>query len=626
MKPAVSSVVILFCLLAAPAIGQQNAVSTVPPSLIMELLSLGGDLETPAKPLYLSPTAIIASPDKKTVYVACQTAKRVLSIDCATQRVVQTILLPNEPTGLAISPDAATLYVTCASERWPSGMVCVVGTAGGTVTGRIPAGHFCRSPVISPDGSKLYVCNWFNNSVSVIDLASQTEAGRCAVTREPYAAALTPDGATLVVTNALPDQKATDTTTIACRVSLIDTKTFSVTASIPLPIGSHSLFGLCISPDGKYAFSTHLIARFTIPALTITAGWVHSNNLAIIDIANKKLFNDAELDYMNRGLANPWGVGCTGDGGLVCVLHAGTGEMSIIDLPQLLAKAGTTPDLSHDFAAILSIKTVVGLQAKGPRSLAIVDNKVYIAGYFSDSLDVVALNPSGAPTLSRVALSTPKPLTRQRQGESNFCDASLCMQKWQSCHSCHPFTRPDALNWILNSEVSAPKNVKSMLYTFQTPPTSWAGKRPAAGGQDGSVRAGIRSELFIDPNEDVAIALDTFLMRLKPVPSPHLVKGRLSESAKRGKLLYTRVGCHYCHPAPLYTNLKSYNVGVTDPFDANTSWDTPTVIESWRTGPYGHLGSFDRLEDIILLRGHSLDASTLSAQEIKELLEYILSL
>jgi YVTN family beta-propeller protein len=324
---------------ALPLRAQTNALATVPPNLIMELLGLNGDGETAARPKYLSPTAMIASPDKTCLYIAEQTAKRVVRFDCASRTVTATMLMPNEPTGLAISKDGATLYVTCASERWPNGMVAVVNAATGTVQKRIAVGHMARSPVLSPNGQTLYVCNWFNNDISVVDLAGQRDIARIPVTREPYAAALTPDGATLVVTNALPDQKATDTNAIACKIALVNTATRIVRASVALPVGSHSLFGLCITADGKFALATHLIGRFTIISNKLEGGWVHSNNLAIIDIAKGTLTNDVELDNSTQGFANPWGVGITGDAKYVCVLHAGSNSMTIIDLPQLLVKA-----------------------------------------------------------------------------------------------------------------------------------------------------------------------------------------------------------------------------------------------------------------------------------------------
>ena len=621
---------LLLFAVALSTFGQTDAKLVVPPSLLPELLALNGDLETAQKPKYLSPSALVASPDKKYVYIAEQTAKQVAKLDCATNTVIQLVQMPNEPTGIAISKDGATLYVTCSSERWPNGFVCVVSVTTGKVTKRIAAGFMARSPVLSPDGATLYVCNWLNNDVSVINLASGTETGRIAVTREPYAAAITPDGTTLAVTNSLPDQRATDTNTISGKVSLISTATNTVRAAVPIyPVGTHSLFGIFITPDGRYVLATHLVGRFTLPATTLTNGWVHSNNLAIIDIAAGKLVNDVELDNSTQGFANPWGLGCTGDGKYLCVLHAGSNTMTVIDLPQLLVKAQAGTDLSHNFSAIYSIKTSVALSTKGSRAIAVIDNKAYVAGFYSDSLQVISVTAlTSTPPSSFYSLGpgSGKPMTSERQGEFNFTDASICFQKWQSCFSCHPFFRPDALNWILNGDNNTPKNVKSMIYSWWTPPTSWAGKRPSAGGADGSIRTGIATELLIQPSEAIALPMDTFFMRMKPMPSRFLVKGRLSPSAANGRMLFTSVGCVNCHPAPLYTDQKFHNAGVINPFDPNTQWDTPSLIEAWRTSPYSHLGLYDNIKDMILLRTHNLGASLLSAQDLNDLVEYVSSL
>ena len=74
-----------------------------------------------------------------------------------------------------------------------------------------------------------------------------------------------------------------------------------------------------------------------------------------------------------------------------------------------------------------------------------------------------------------------------------------------------------------------------------------------------AVRSGLEAILFVDRPEAEAAAIDTYLKSLQPVPSPHLVDGRLSPAAERGRQLFhsERIACHRCHPAPLYTDLKS---------------------------------------------------------------------
>ena len=78
-----------------------------------------------------------------------------------------------------------------------------------------------------------------------------------------------------------------------------------------------------------------------------------------------------------------------------------------------------------------------------------------------------------------------------------------------------------------------------------------------------AVRAGIRYSLFTVQPPEVADAMDEYLKSLKPMPSPHLVKGKLSPPPKRGRKLFfdEKVGCADCHAGPLLTDLKSYDVG-----------------------------------------------------------------
>lgn len=282
----------------SPTHGASPLNSVAPPSVIFELLALNRDLPTAAQPKYLSPTDLVASPDSSTLYVALQTAKRIDVIDLATNTITKRIALPNEVTGLAVAPDGAKLYATCSSDLWPAGMVCEVEIGSGRVTRRMAAGHSARSPVISPDGKTLYVCNLFDNDVSVIDVTAGKETARIPVIRQPYCAGITPDGSVLVVANSLPAEASTDTVNVRSRISLIETDTRKVTDTIALPRGSKSTLGIAISPDGNYAFITHLIGQFTIPTLLIEGGWVHTNNCAIIDIKGHKLLNDKIEDML----------------------------------------------------------------------------------------------------------------------------------------------------------------------------------------------------------------------------------------------------------------------------------------------------------------------------------------
>ena len=493
--------------------------------------------------------------------------------------------------------------------------------------------------MVSPDGKMLYVCNQFNNNVSVFDLASKEEVAKIPVTREPVAAAITPDGRYLFVANHLP-AGAADKDYVAAEVTIIDTVARKVTAHIGLADGSIGVRGICISPDGKYAYITHIFARYKVPTTQLERGWINTNALSIIDVASANLVNTVLLDDVDLGAANPWGVTCTADGKYICVTHAGTHELSIIDRLQLHQKlarvaageqvssvSASAADVPNDLSFMAKLRRRLKLTGNGPRGLAIVGTKVYVTEYFTDSLGIVDINPEVHSESRSVALGPKRPMTVVRRGRMFFNDASLCFQKWQSCASCHPGDgRADGLNWdLLNDGLGNPKNAKSLLLSHKTPPVMVTGIRPTA---EVAVRAGIKYIQFATRPEEDAIAIDEYLKSLKPVPSPYWVNGKLSRAAKRGQKVFNKAGCGSCHAGPLYTNLQQYDVGTGKGIDEGWAFDTPTLVEVWRTAPYLYDGRAETIKEV--LTKYNQDdkhgtTSSLMEEQINDLAEFVLS-
>lgn len=232
----------------------------------------------------------------------------------------------------------------------------------------------------------------------------------------------------------------------------------------------------------------------------------------------------------------------------------------------------------------------------------------------------------GSPVGS-IALGPKPKLTLRRRGEMLFHDARLCFGHWQSCASCHPAGRMDALNWdLLNNGMGNLKNTKSLLLAHQTPPAMSTGVR---GSAEAAVRAGLGHILFAEQAEKHAAAIDAYLKSLRPVASPHLRDGRLGPSAKRGKRLFHQVGCAKCHPAPLYTDGRIYDVGSKGPCDYRAKFDTPSLIEVWRTAPYMHDGRYTTVHELITKGKHGAQhgrIDRLNDRQIKDLVEFVLSL
>lgn len=595
----------------------------------------------------LSPTVLVPSPDGAKVHVACGTAGVVKTVELASGKITASIRVSPHPTGLALSADGERLFVTCAA---PQGEVCIINLARGKVTARLPAGHTAMAPVLSPDGTTLFVCNRFNNDVSVLDVASGKERRRIPVTREPVAAAITPDGRHLLVANHLPAGRA-DRPPVTAVVSVIDVAAGRVVKELRLPNGSGSLQDIRVSPDGKYAVVTHILARFALPTTQLDRGWMNTNAKTIIALDRLEVLNTVLLDDVDRGAANPWGVTWSADSRKLVVAHAGTHEVSIIDFPGLLdrlAKLPATPpvnaaadysqsshaqaDVPNDLAFLVGLRQRIKLPAGelGPRALVVAGNSAITANYFSDTLTVIDLAQPHAPGRS-ISLGLKPELNLARRGEFFFNDAGICFQGWQSCASCHPGEgRVDGLNWdLLNDGIGNPKNNKSLLLTHQTPPAMSTGIR---GDAETAVRAGIRHILFTVQPPEVAEAMDAWLKSLQPVPSPHLVKGKLSSAAKRGEKLFRSpaVGCAQCHPSPLFTDLNSYPVGTTGPLDRGQEvFDTPALVEAWRTAPYLHDGSAATMRDVLTTRNPKDEhgkTSHLTPGQLDDLTNYLLSL
>jgi YVTN family beta-propeller protein len=636
--------------LTAAALLAWTALAVAAPATPDKAISPTGEC-----PRWIGPAALVANPDSRELFVACAGSSEVAVVDLASQRVVRRLAVPATPSGLALTHDGTHLYVTCAAAR---SRVCEIQVATGRIRRSFAVGHTALAPVLGPDEQRLYVCNRFDDDVSCIDLRTGRELRRIRVRREPVAAALTPGGEWLLIANHLHHGRA-NVDVASAAISVVDAATGQVAHEIELPNGSGLLRDLRISPDGRYACVTHVLSRFHFIPRTVHLGWINQNAISLLDLQSRTLLATVGLDEWNRGAANPWGVAWSADGSLLCVTHAGTHELSVIEVPALLRKLEPLPErfgpplpaheerFTHyqmpwhgparsraeainDFQFLTGFRRRISLEGRGPRAVTLVDHHAYVAQHFSDSVEGVDLSATH-PVVAAIPLGVPAARSPVREGERWFNDATLCSQGWQSCASCHDDdARADALNWdLLNDGAQNPKNTRSLLFADRTPPVMSLQVRADSAT---AVRAGLHHILFADAPPQVPEAMDAYLRSLQPIPSPHLIKGRLSASAKRGERLFSspRTGCANCHPAPLFTDLEAYDVGTAGDYDrASDRLDTPTLVELWRTAPYLHDGSAATLRDVLTTRnpGDQHGAtSRLTPREIGDLVEYLLSL
>jgi YVTN family beta-propeller protein len=605
---------------------------------------------------YHSPFGVVAAPDGETVYATDRTAGSLAILDARDMTKRQQIALRGKPQGLALSANGQTLYVA----EHGAGSVAVIDATRRKLVTRIPVGKWPTALATASKAKRLYVCNQDSHTVSVVDLARTPakEIRRVPVVREPSCVAVAPDENRIVVSNLLAFGLGTDPT-LSAEVSIINAASLETAATVKLPPGSTMVQGLCISPNGKWAYVVHGLGRFNLPITQLERGWVNTFALSVINIANGSRLATMLLDDLTQGAADPHSVVCSKDGRRLWISHAGVHEVSFIEIglvhellngkvPQQLASLqdgsqaniwvqiqqdrGKIAELENDLTALYIAGAIHRARSGGtsPRGLALSPDgqKLFVANHYSGS--VAVLNATTGALVNRISLGTQQAPNAVRRGEIIFHDATHAFQRWHSCASCHANEgRVDGLRWdFLGDGIGNAKDTMSLVFLHKTEPLN---RRATTATARDCARAGLESTNMIVPTEMEVDDLFAYLTSLRPAPSPHLTSdGKLTEAARRGKGLFEgKASCMRCHPAPYFTDKKMHRVGVLSANEPDGRYDTPSLLEAYRTAPYLHDGRALTIKDVLTVhnkeRKHG-SAEKLTDKEINDLVAYVLSL
>ena len=566
---------------------------------------------------YFSPTDFDIDTKNKLLFIAGKTANEIQSYnlsDFSLQNTLQTELTPK-----AVKIVGDNLLIT---QSYSAGELLVIDKNSFVIKSRIKVGNGACDIATTSDYKTVFVANQFSNDISVIDLELQTETKRIPVLRQPMQIEISLDGNYLFAANFLTSESA-NSDTVTSKVSIIDLETEQVIKNIPLANGSNALRGMSLSTDGKYLFISHNLGRFQMPTTQLEQGWMNTSALSVINTGSLEFVATVLLDEPEYGAAGSWGISCTPEN--IFVAHSGTHDFSKINYSEFIEKLNKTRDkdaLSYNLRFLSGIRTRIKVDGNGPRVLKASGNQLFVANYFTDNINIFDIATNYIST--SIQLNEFTKVDEVRLGEMYFNDATYCFQGWQSCNGCHPDeARTDGLNWdLLNDGMGNPKNCKSMLLAHETAPAMITGIRPNA---EAGVRAGFIHIQFTQIEEQHATAVDKYLMSLSAIPSPYLVNGKLSKKAQKGKVIFENEGCINCHSGKWFTDQKMHEIGKHDEYDNNNNWDTPTLIEVWRTGPYLYDGRAATIKNVFAKEKHGLKKE-LSNEEIKLLTEYVLSL
>ena len=561
----------------------------------------------------LFPTSITVN-EKGELLIAEKGTKKVDVFSPDGKTLLHSFLLDDAPTGIV--SDGNKIYVTTFETI---GRLQILSSESGKVEKSIVTGSGACHPLFSPDKKYIYVCNQFQNTVSKVDVERKEVVATVNVLREPKSAVLSKDGKHLYVTNFLPAQRA-DADYVAACISVIKVDRFTKVKDIQLANGSNALRGICITPDGKYIYVSHNLGRFTVPTSQLQQGWMNTSAFSIIDTAQQEFLGAVVVDEPERGAAGIWSIACNDRS--IFISHSGTHEVSVINHKAMLEKFLNYPDksaLDYDLTFLYGIRKRIPLQGNGPRSMVLTDSRLILPTYFADILNIMDLNTH---QLITVEMNPEREESLENKGERYFNDASHCFQNWQSCNGCHPGdARTDGMNWdLMNDGIGNSKNCKSLLFSHVTPPNMISGIREHA---ERAVRAGFNFIQFYDISEEDAVCVDAYLKSLRPVPSPYLINGELSEKAKAGKEVFNRLQCGECHSGSYYTDMKMHRIG--DDIEFEKGWDTPTLREVWRTAPYLFDGRAATMKEVFEVHKHGI-SKKISEKDIEALTEYVNSL
>lgn len=505
---------------------------------------------------------------------------QVAFVNVDTGEVLGKVDVFDEPYGAVSNADGSSVFVTL---EYP-GQVLEIDAATRKVTRTIPAGAFLRGLAISSDNQRLYVTEYLTGSVLAIDAKSGSVADRWA---------------------GAPSEN------IARQVVL--------------------------HPTRPKAYVPHIRSRTNVnrgegsvvPFVTV------------IDTepgeGKRRMPIPMDSFYSVFVVANPWEVAISPDGKQLAAVFAGTDDMYVCDI------------LDDNYREI-AYKRVVKL-GHNPRAVKYsADGKlIYVANALDFNVSVV--DAGRLETVAKIPVCE-NPLGEEiLQGKILFYTALQPMvgRRWISCSSCHPDGDGDGRTW---QNPEGLRNTTALFGMAWTHPIHWSADRDEVQDFEHTVRSDLMQggglikgsvhPALGEPNKGISKMLDALAAysnsHRAPI-SPHAKQG-LSPAAQRGKELFfsKEIGCATCHSGPYYTDsvpVKPYKLhdvgtGNDDPSEKmGPKYDTPTLLNVYRTAPYLHHGKALTLEDVLTKENHNDrhgKTSHLKREQVGDLVEFLKAL
>jgi cytochrome c peroxidase len=246
--------------------------------------------------------------------------------------------------------------------------------------------------------------------------------------------------------------------------------------------------------------------------------------------------------------------------------------------------------------------------------------KAFIANRFGDSVTVVSLEGKAPAVETTISLGEIRELTLAEHGEQTFYDASVSLDGWFSCHSCHTdgHTNGQRADTFGDEDRGAPKKVVSLRGVSDSGPWAWTGSKSSLDEQ-------IKTSLIVSmqtqiPTEELPIErLSAYLKTLTPAPSLRLAKNKMpnGDVLAAARIGFEAAGCQNCHAGTGLTSNDTYDVGIHDE-QGETLFNPPSLRGVSQRAPYFHDGRAATLAEVLKTSHHNSEMA-LSEKQIEQL-------
>ena len=563
-------------------------------------------------------------------------------LDAASFQVIGKVAVGRVPRGISLSPDGTRLFVT---NSWDD-TLSVIDTKTLAVTATWPVGAEPSSVVEDRAAKRLYVANRIGNDVAVLNAETGAEEKRLLAGRGSSYLMLSPDGSRIYATHVYPNPPVVRTgfenrTPPESEITVIDTARAVVVDRMPLHRIA-GVFHLAMSGDGRLGAVAEYHPKNMIPLAHLEHGAAFEDTITVFgaDVGGTV---EVPLDELERYVSQPFGVAIAPDKSRIYVTSGGSEMVTVIDVQRLLRFIHAHPapfaqDLSAS-ANYVAARIAVGLN---PRGLALTGDgrKLFVANRLDDSISVIDTRSNRVA--STIKLEGRKDISAVRHGEQTFYTARYSFQGQIGCANCHIDSTFDGIEWNLEPDGFGRSIVDNKLLegVKDTEPYKWTGTNP-----DIPTECGPRTEKYFWRSENydnfTLTDLATYVRSLEPRPNrSRLADGELTPAQERGQAIFVRTvdkfkkpipeynRCSYCHSGPKGTSQKIFDVGTRKPTDNTGLLKAPMLTNIALTAPYLHDGSARSLEEIWTVYNpddkHGR-TNDLTKDELNDLIEYLRS-